>query len=419
MIINIHSVLLRTIVTSYIQRVFLSSENDMSFLESDVSVSLTSIFMKLVGLWMAADQYEQRLRNISVTYNLVAILFALYLQTTDIYYSWGNFSACLFSVSNTLSLILPLLKIFILLSNKEDFFRLIVYMQRNFLQGNYDDHERKIVFGCKRKCTFFICFFTFFTMATIVSYIAGPIIGNIGKNESDRVLPFNMWINLPLSMTPYFEITFTLQVLSLYQIGVSYFCFDNFLCIMNLHLAGQFKVLQYRISTIADRVIEKEEKKEKLIIDSLYFSNKCYTTFKKYIRQHQALIAYCRKLEVVFNWIVLEQVLMFSLLICLDGYQILMANGDIKTRLTFSFHILACLCQLLMFSYSCDCIIRESVSVATAAYGGPWTLLPMTISGRMMRKDLIIVIMRASIPCCLSGKGYFIVSLETYTSVIL
>ena len=112
--------------------------------------------------------------------------------------------------------------------------------------------------------------------------------------------------------------------MSLYQIGVSYFCFDNFLCIMNLHLAGQFKVLQYRISTIADRVIEKEEKKEKLIIDSLYFSNKCYTTFKKYIRQHQALIAYCRKLEVVFNWIVLEQVLMFSLLICLDGYQILM-----------------------------------------------------------------------------------------------
>lgn len=100
MIINIHSVLLRTIVTSYIQRVFLSSENDMSFLESDVSVSLTSIFMKLVGLWMAADQYEQRLRNISVTYNLVAILFALYLQTTDIYYSWGNFSVSLLEFKN-------------------------------------------------------------------------------------------------------------------------------------------------------------------------------------------------------------------------------------------------------------------------------------------------------------------------------
>ena len=95
---------------------------------------------------------------------------------------------------------------------------------------------------------------------------------------------------------------------------------------MNLHVAGQFQVLQYRISNIADLIIKTEEKKEKLITDSLYFSNKCYTTFKKYIRQHQALIAYCRKIEAVFNWIALEQVLMFSLLICLDGYQILMVD---------------------------------------------------------------------------------------------
>ena len=111
---------------------------------------------------------------------------------------------------------------------------------------------------------------------------------------------------------------------------------------MNLHVAGQFQVLQYRISNIADTVTKKEKKK-KLITDSLYFSNKCYTTFKKYIRQHQALIAYCRKIEVVFNWIALEQVLMFSLLICLDGYQILMVDQSFiifKSSSTFEIRII-------------------------------------------------------------------------------
>lgn len=116
-------------------------------------------------------------------------------------------------------------------------------------------------------------------------------------------------------------------MISLYHIGVSYFCFDNFLCIMNLHVAGQFQVLQYRISNIIDSIDkEKQEKKEKLIMDSCYFASKYYAIFKKCIRQHQALIAYCRKLEEVFNLIVLEQVLMFSLLICLDGYLVLMVS---------------------------------------------------------------------------------------------
>ncbi|XP_026300258.1 uncharacterized protein LOC113219164 [Apis mellifera] len=80
------------------------------------------------------DQYQQRMRNIMVAYNVIAIFFALWIQTMDMYHSWGNIRACLFSTSNTLSLILPLLKIFILLCHKQDFFRLVLYMKRNFLQ---------------------------------------------------------------------------------------------------------------------------------------------------------------------------------------------------------------------------------------------------------------------------------------------
>ncbi|KAK1137078.1 hypothetical protein K0M31_001605 [Melipona bicolor] len=163
---------------------------------------------------------------------------------------------------------------------------------------------------------------------------------------------------------------------------------------------------------------EKQRRNELSYKESTCFTDECYTIFKKYIRQHQALIAYCEKLEEVFNWIILEQVLMFSLLICLDGYQVLLSDAPIRIRLIFSFHIGGCLCQLLMFTYSCDCIIHESMGVSIAAYRAPWPLLSMTTSGRMMQKDLTLVIMRSSVPCCLTGKGFFIVSLETYTNVI-
>ena len=115
--------------------------------------------------------------------------------------------------------------------------------------------------------------------------------------------------------------------MSLYHIGITYFCFDNFLCILNLHVAAQFRILQYRISNITDLMNrEALEKNQKFSASSSCFANKCYEIFKKYIRQHQALISYCKKLEEVFNLIVLVQILVFSMMICLHGYQILIVS---------------------------------------------------------------------------------------------
>ncbi|CAK9824227.1 Odorant receptor 13a [Anthophora retusa] len=392
----------------------------MSDLKSeDVSIRITSVFMKIIGLWMAANRSEQRVRNITVTYSLIAILIGLWIQTTDLYHSWGDFGACLYNTCNILSLIMPLFKILVLLAHKNDFFNLILYLQRKFLHADYNDCERTILLRCKRQCTLFICFFTIFTQATILFYFINPVIANIGRNASDRLLPFNMWVNLPLTETPYYEMTYVLQTLSLYHIGVGYFCFDNFLCIMNLHVATQFRILQHRMENIAHLVEKgKQEGNIKVNVSSPYFATECYTVLKNYIRQHQKLIAYCTKLEEVFNTIILIQLLIFSLLMCLDGYQILMANTPIRTRLIFTCHFMACMCQLLMFTYSCDCIIRESSNTAEAVYSGPWTLLSMTASGRMLRKDLTLIILRSSVPCYLTAKGFFAVSLETYTKVL-
>ena len=158
-------------------------------------------------------------------------------------------------------------------------------------------------------------------------------------------------------MSPYYEITFMLQVpvsffflmlnvystvkfntsnkiteifihsqlMTLYHIGVGYFCFDNLLCVMNLHLATQFQILQYKMSRMTD-LTNKGKGETNLQFFSASSANKCYTVFKMYVQQHQALIAYCGKLESVFNLPVLAQVLAFSLVMCLDGYQILMVS---------------------------------------------------------------------------------------------
>lgn len=103
----------------------------------------------------------------------------------------------------------------------------------------------------------------------------------------------------------------------------------------------------------------------------------------------------------------------------LRSINLIVPQADVPHRkIIFFFHLMGTGCQLLMFTYSCDCIIQESRNLAPAVYSGPWLLLPMNENVQKLRKDLVMVIMRSHTPCCLTACKFFMVSLETYTKVI-
>lgn len=91
-------------------------------------------------------------------------------------------------------------------------------------------------------------------------------------------------------------------------------------CIMCLHLASQFRILQYRLANVSN--VEDEEGVE----ENMDSSNRCYAILKNCIRYHQALIQFSITLEEIFTIITLGQVLIFSTLICFVGYQVLLVS---------------------------------------------------------------------------------------------
>ncbi|XP_076382059.1 uncharacterized protein LOC117228400 [Megalopta genalis] len=381
----------------------------------DFAISVASFFMKVAGFWMYVDQAEKRRRNITLFYTVALILFSVYVQVTDFYYTEDDFIGYLFLLVNILTVIGVLFKIFVLLPHRENFFRLVVHLQRHFLNAEYDEYEKTIMHRCKRLCAIFVGLITLFVHLTGICYAVSPVIANIGKNESDRVLPFNMWVNIvPITMTPYYEIAFTVEVLALYQICVTYFCFDNCLCIMNLHVASQFRILQYRLAHLRC-IYEKRNSVGGLKICAIMPTKDVYGTLKRYVHQHQVLIAFCKKLEEIFNLVVLGDILAFSIVICLNGCQALMI--DSARRFIFIFFLLTSFVHLLMFTYSCDVVMHESLKVAAGIYDSPWCYLTFNDHGRMLRKDVVLIIMRCKFPCCITARRFFPVTLETYTKV--
>ena len=93
------------------------------------------------------------------------------------------------------------------------------------------------------------------------------------------------------------------------------------------------------------------------------------------------------------------------------------ADVPTTTRLIFVFTVIGSFMHIVFFTYSCHGLIEESTKICFATYSGWWTTLPMTEAGKMIRKDVNIMMMKSIRPCCLSAGGFFPVSLETSTAV--
>lgn len=90
---------------------------------------------------------------------------------------------CLFNICNIIYITMPLLKIFVIVLNKKDFFYLIFYTEKNFYKDNYDKHEQQIFTNCRRQCIIFVCFLTFSTKGTLVCYVLSPLVGELFNQQ--------------------------------------------------------------------------------------------------------------------------------------------------------------------------------------------------------------------------------------------
>ncbi|XP_017766921.1 PREDICTED: odorant receptor 49b-like [Eufriesea mexicana] len=385
--------------------------------DKDISIILTSFLMKIVGLWLADNRNQQRYRNFALIYTAGTLCITVCIGCRDIYYTWGNFADCIFISCNNLYVMIVVLKVSVLFAHKTEFFKLITFTQENFWRPSYDPHEQLILSNCKRFCTIIIVFINICVQGTCAGYMVTPIMVNKERNETDRQLPFNLWLDFPVSLSPYFEILFALEIICVYHIGVCYICFDNLLCILNLHVSSQFRILQYRLRYL-DRAIEDQIGDEESDTKLSRYENEYSMKLKSCVRHHQTLMDYCKNLEDIFTIIILGQVLFLAIIICLVGFQLFVINAHPSRKVSLICNFVATLCQLVMFTYSCDDLMRQSASISSIIFSGPWTNLPMNKIGSHMRRNLIFIIMRSNRFCYLTAAGFFPVSLETSTAVL-
>ncbi|XP_034178945.1 odorant receptor 49b-like isoform X1 [Osmia lignaria lignaria] len=377
---------------------------------TDFSIASAKYLSKYTGIWLPKNIAEERQRKVTVLYMTVALLYGIYVNVMDIYHTWPDPSHCMFLILNATCISVTIIKMLILNAKRAEFADVLLYAQRHFWHNNYDSEEQLIFSICVKYCTRFVMFAFLALPIALFGYVITPIIVNHGGDKSERVLPFKMWVDWPLTETPYYELMFIFQVICIYLIGAAYICPDLFLCLFNLHAMCQFRILQYRMLNFWNV--------ESKAIEGIMYTEHCYEALKKCIQYHQMVIEFCEKLEHLYTMSILVHMAVLSLLMGFDCYEILVADVSPSMRIIFLFHMIGSLGYLCMLTYTCHHMMEESMNITTTIYLGFWSTLPMNKVGRSFRSIMKFIMIRSLKPCCLTAGGFFPVTMETFTTLL-
>ncbi|XP_011300802.1 odorant receptor Or2 isoform X2 [Fopius arisanus] len=180
-------------------------------------------------------------------------------------------------------------------------------------------------------------------------------------------------------------------------------------------IISHFTILRNRLTALYNREVNGSKGNHDRNRNDL---NLVFSEFKGCVRQHQFLIRVVEQVESVYTLMNLASVLIYSIIICLIGYQLIMPGNTVLRRIKFTGFVSTCLSQLLSFAFTCNNVSLASVDVSAGPYNSDWYATDCSKLGRMLRKDFIIIMLRSQRPCYLTGAGFFPVTLNTLKSVL-
>ncbi|XP_011303485.1 odorant receptor 83a isoform X2 [Fopius arisanus] len=309
-------------------------------------------------------------------------------------------------------------KLILFIRQRGPYERLLRITNATLWMESFTDHGKIVLKNCEQQAKLFLFIFVILGHASGAGWIFEPLILNMKANSSapdDRHLPTEVIVGVPLFESPNYEIIFAIDVLGVYIITILYFCFDYYLVLVNIFIAGQFEILKRRFATIYSvKSVQLMRESQKNMQNGPI--NDIFKEFKDCVMQHQFLIFIVDEIESIYNFMNLVEVIMISLIICLVSYPLLMP-GSALTVVKNGVFVCSCLVQLFTFILSCHNIMVSSSDLSNGIYFSRWYENYQDI-GRSLSTSFMIVFVRTQCPCYITAWGFFPITMDTLKSII-
>ncbi|EZA61043.1 ObirOr5-U3 [Ooceraea biroi] len=378
--------------------------NDYNDLEW--AIGLNRRMLKFVGLWpQNSEKAREKLSSkFQLLFNAITLVFVLTIPAImSLIRVWGDMMLMIDNLQFTLCLLITILKVAIMWSNRAALSPLIDMIARDWMRAKMKEERDVMLKRAKTTRILAICG----GVLILLTLVFGLGFSSLGMSlrlvtnltDPGRPLPIQTYYLHDVTRSPQFELTFLAQGIALTISGISYTGVDNFLGLLMLHICGQMENLHLRVRNLRRDPDFK-------------------ATLKYNVRDHIRLIRSIEIIDDTFNLMLLGLTFLFGILFCLHGFLIInvLKEGGQLSVMQFVNFVAASVTVLTHMCLYCavgELLVSQCEKVHHATYEYMWyTLEPKKA------KNLTLMMLRANKPLHVTAGKTFPMTMATFCNIL-
>ncbi|XP_018301510.1 uncharacterized protein [Mycetomoellerius zeteki] len=235
--------------------------------------------------------------------------------------------------------------------------------------------------------------------------LTGIIIGSV-LNIMQGQLPYRIWLPLDYNVPLVFWIISIQQVMTIFfgtiiNVGTETLVFG-----LILETCAQLEIFENRLHKLINN------KTVKYLGNALCSLNEDKRGISKCIRHHLSIYKYAKTVNVIFNQVLFVQFFVSILVLCTSVYYLSTHITELSGTVTFLLYTIGMFVQIYIYCWSGNEVIIKSMRVGDAIYCMDWPLLSIN-----EKKELLMVMIRSTIPIKFTSSFLIILSLQSYSNV--
>nr|XP_015833042.1 PREDICTED: odorant receptor Or1 isoform X4 [Tribolium castaneum] len=369
------------------------SENKFDFV---LTIKPNILFLKIVGLWPVDNNDVYRIYTLIVTVFFMGVFD--FTRIMNIFFVYTDLKVLTATIYLTVTDITVLVKTCLFMSNIKTLKRLIVTINCDVFQPKTDHQKQLVQSGLKAWKVSYMVFWSL-VFCCLVMWTVSPIIQATPAGR--KPLPLPAWYPYNTDITPFYEITYVCQVISMWFLATANMNMDSLIAALMIYVGAQCDILSDNLKKMKtfSKIKEEQAKFNQTLIDR--------------IEHHKKILQFAYDCNASYNFIILAQFFTSSLAIALSMFQLTLVDPLSMESFPLLSYAFGMALQIFLYCWFGNEVEAKSSKIPYSAFESDWTGAPIEA-----KKNLLIFILRTQKPIKMSAINLFSLSLETFTTIL-